>query len=140
MNQQKISKKHIGIILIILVIFIGFFLVIFGPEIFDSPTPTVSVTKINESGIPNGKIISLTDKDFEDFPQLAPVIRDNTKHGVPYANGTRINYIVKLSWNERERFLSSKFSALWINQTTGKNEVYYEYNGKYYEIGGVMIP
>jgi hypothetical protein len=127
MNRQKISKKHIGIILIILVIFIGFFLVIFGPEIFDSPTPGVTVTKINESGIPNGTIIPLTDKDFKDFPQLAPVIRDNTKHGVPYANGTRIDYIVKLSWDESTRFKYSGYA-------------YYEYNGKYYQFSAVAIP
>lgn len=127
MNQPKISKKHVGIILIILVIFIGFIIVIFGPEIFDSPTPGVTVTKINESGIPNGTIIPLTDKDFEEFPQLAPVIRDDTKHGVPYANDTRIDYIVKLSWDERTRFKYSSYA-------------YYEYNGKYYQFSAVAIP
>ncbi len=127
MNQQKISKKHIGIILIILVIFIGFILVIFGPEIFDSGTPRVTVTKINESGIPSGQIIHLSDDDFKEFPGLAPVIRDNTQQGVSYANGTRIDYTVKLSWDERTRFKYSSY-------------VSYEYNGKYYQFSAVAIP
>jgi hypothetical protein len=127
MNQPKISKKNIGLFLIILVIFIGFILVIFGPAIFDRGTPHVTVTKINESGKPSGNIIHLSDDDFKQFPSLAPVIRDNTQQGVTFANGTRVDYTVKLSWDERTRFKYSTY-------------VYYEYNGKYYQFSAVAIP
>ena len=103
---------------VILAIIIGFILVIFGPEIFDSPTPSVSLTKINESGIPKGKIVHLIDDDFKEFPQMAPVFRDNTQ-GVSYANSTRISYTVKLSWEEREKFMGSKFGQRVYNFTSG---------------------
>ena len=49
------EKKNIGIILLILVIVIG--IVIFGIPILTSPTPSISLTKINESIIPTGTII-----------------------------------------------------------------------------------
>ena len=58
------SEKNIGIILLILVIVIGIILVIFGIPILKSPTPSVSLTKINESIVPKGTIIHLSDKDL----------------------------------------------------------------------------
>jgi hypothetical protein len=121
------KKKIIGIILLILVI-IG--IVIFCIPLFTSPTPGVILTKINESGIPQGTIIHLSDKDFEEFPSLAPVIRDNTKRGIVYANGTRIEYIVKLSWEDKEKFISKYYPTGSVNYT-GKSE-YFEYKGNYY--------
>jgi hypothetical protein len=63
-DPTKILKKRISIVLVILAIIIGFILEIFGPEIVDSPTSSVSLTKINESGIPKGKIVHLIENDF----------------------------------------------------------------------------
>lgn len=140
MTLPKISKKQISIVLIILIIIIAFVLVIFGPEIFDNPTPGVDLTKINESGIPNGKIIHISDKDFEAFPQFAPIFRGTEQGLVVYANGTRIYYIVGLSFEEIPKFQGSIFGQTQINQTTGENEIFYEYNGFYYYFGPVAIP
>ena len=123
------EKKIIGIILLILVIVIG--IVIFGIPILKSPTPSITLTKINESRIPQGTITHLLDKDFEEFPMLAPVIRDNTKSGRVYANGTRIDYIVKLSWEDKEKFIG-KYPEATANRTTGESETFFEYKGKYY--------
>ena len=124
------EKKNIGIILLILVIVIG--IVIFCIPLFTSPTPGVILTKINESGIPQGMIIHLSDKDFKEFPSLAPVIRDNTKRGIVYANGTRIDYTIKLSWEDKDKFISKYFPMGSVNYTTGKSEAYFEYKGNYY--------
>ena len=53
-------------------------------------TPGVDLTKLNKSGIPNGKIIHISDKDFEAFPQFAPIFHGTKQGVVVYANGTRI--------------------------------------------------
>jgi|WetSurMetagenome_2_1015567.scaffolds.fasta_scaffold02244_2 hypothetical protein len=124
------KKKIVGIILLILVISIGIFYVIFNIPILKSPTSGVILTKINESGIPKGMIIHLSDKDFEEFPSLAPIIRDNTKRGIVYANGTRIDYSIKLSWEDKEKFISKYYPMESVNYT-GKSE-YFEYKGNYY--------
>ncbi len=65
--------------LIILAIIIGYVLVL-RPLLVDNPHPGVDLTKLNESGIPNGKIIHISDKDFEAFPQFAPIFH-GTKQG-----------------------------------------------------------
>jgi hypothetical protein len=132
------KKKIIGIILLILVIVIG--IVIFGIPLLTSPTPGVILTKINESGIPQGMIIHLSDKDFEEFPSLAPVIRDNTKQGIVYANGTRIVYTITLSWEDKEKFISKYFPKGSVNYTTGKSEAYFEYKGNYYSYTSPFQP
>ena len=125
-----LEKKNIGIILLILVIVIG--IVIFSIPLLTSPTPSISLTtKLNESGIPQGTITHLSEKDFEEFPMLAPVIRDNTKHGIVYANGTKIEYIVMLSLEDKERFIE-RYPKASGNHTTGESETYFEYKGKYY--------
>jgi hypothetical protein len=124
--SETLKRRWYVVILIIVVVFI---LVIFSIPIFTSPMPSVSLTKINESIVPTGTIIHLSDKDFEEFPSLAPVIRDNTQRGDTLADG--IHYGVKLSWEEREKFMS-KYPIPSINSTTGKIETYFEYKGKYY--------
>jgi hypothetical protein len=121
------------------VIVIGIILVIFGIPILKSPTPGVSLTKINEYIVPTGTIIHLSYKDFEEFPSLAPVIRDNVKCGIVYANGTRIDYIVKLSWEEREKFIS-KYPMPSVNHTTGGSETYFEYKEIYYSYTPPTLP
>jgi hypothetical protein len=140
MTPPKISRKQIGIVFIILVIIIAFVLVIFGPEIFDNPTPRVSLTKINESGIPSGKIIHISDKDFEAFPRFVPIFRGTKQGDVVYPNGTRIKYIVGLSFEEVPKFQGSIFGQYKMNYTTGENEIFYEYNGNYYYFSPVAIP
>ena len=37
------------------------------------------ITEINESGVPNGNIIHITEEDFKKFPKLASVFRDKTQ-------------------------------------------------------------
>jgi len=144
MPPEKASKQQvvigvIGIALIILVIIIGYVLVI-RPHLVDNPTPGVGLTKINESGIPHGKIIHISDKDFEAFSQFAPIFRGTQQGLVVYANGTRIYYIVGLSFEEIPKFQGSIFEQRYINQTTYENEIFYEYNGTYYYFGPVAIP
>jgi len=124
--------------LIILAIIIGYVLVL-RPHFVDNPTPGVDLTKINESGIPNGKIIHISDKDFEAFPQFAPIFRGTQQGLVVYANGTRIFYIVGLTYEEVPKFQGSILGQHKIN-STGENELFYEYNGSYYYFGGVAIP
>jgi hypothetical protein len=47
--------------------------------------------KVNEIDIPDGEIIHISDKEFEAFPQFAPIFH-GTEQGRVDANGTRINY------------------------------------------------
>lgn len=123
------EKKYTSIILIIMVIVIIFILVAFWPAIFDRPTPSVSLTKINESIVPIGTIYHLSDKDFEEFPTLAAVIRDNAQRGEIWPEG--IHYGIKLSWEDKEKF-NSKYPIQSTNYTTGESETFFEYKGKYY--------
>jgi len=144
MPPAKASKKQIGIAvigiaLIILAIIIGYVLVL-RPHLVDNPTTGVDLTKINEKGIPNGKIIHISDKDFEAFPQFAPIFHGTEQGDVVYANGTRITYGVSLSWEEIPKFQGSTLGQHKMNYTTGENELFYEYNGSYYYFGGVAIP
>ena len=144
MPPAKASKKQIGIAvigfaLIILAIIIGYALVL-RPHLVDNPTPGVDLTKINEKGIPNGKIIHISDKDFEAFPQFAPIFHGTEQGDVVSANGTRIYYIVGLSYEEVPKFQDSLLGQHKINRTTGENELFYEYNGTYYYFGGIAIP
>ena len=110
------------------------------PHLVDNPTPRVSLTKINESVIPSGKIIHISDKDFEVFPRFAPIFHGTEQGDVVYANGTRILYIVGLSYEEVPKFQGSIFGQYNMNYTTGESELFYEYNGCYYYFGGVAIP
>jgi hypothetical protein len=126
--------------LIILAISIGITLVIFGIPILKSPTPSISLIKINESGIPNGTFIHISDKDFEDFPKVAQLFHGTQQDPLVYANGTRIIYGISLSWEEVPKFQGSIFGQHKLNRTTGENELFYEYNGSYYYFGGIAIP
>ncbi|MCK9593410.1 MAG: hypothetical protein M0Q91_15500 [Methanoregula sp.] len=67
-------------------------------------------------------IISLSDKDFQMFPKLAPVIRDNTQ--IPLATGQNGNRIYRIKITDDER------SGL-IHQF-GYEARFFEYNGRYY--------
>lgn len=144
MPPAKASKKQvviavIGIALIILAIIMGYVLVI-RPHYVDNPTPGVYLTKINESGIPSGKIIHISDKDFEDFPKVAPSFHGTQRDPLVYANGTRIKYGVSLSFEEIPTFQGSIFGQYEMNYSTGNNDIFYEYNGSYYYFSPVAIP
>ena len=127
MTLPKISRNQIGFDLIVLMIIIAFTFVI---GCSDNSTPGVPLTKINESGIPNGEIIHLSDKDFEAFPQIAPIFHGTKQGDVVYANGTRITYGISLSFEEVPKFRSSIFGR----------GIFYEYNGSYYYFGNIAIP
>jgi hypothetical protein len=126
-------------ILIILAIIFGYVFVL-RPLLVDNQHPGVDMTKINESGIPNGTIIHISDKDFEAFPQFAPIFHGTKQGDVVHANGTRIFYVVGLSYEEVPKFQDSLLGQHKINRTTGENELFYEYNGSYYYFGGIAIP
>ena len=138
-SKQQVVIGVIGVAFIILAIIIGYVLVI-RPHLVDNPRPWVSLTKINESGIPSGKIIHISDEDFEAFPRFAPIFHGTEQDYVVYANGTRINYIVVLSYEEVPKLQGSILGQVKMNYTTGENEIFYEYNGSYYYFSPVAIP
>jgi hypothetical protein len=144
MPPTKASKKQvvigvIGVALIILAIIIGYVLVL-RPHLVDNPTPGVYQTKINESGIPSGTIIHVSDKDFEDFPKVTSSFHGTQQDPLVYANGTRIIYGISLSWEEIPKFQGSIFGQYKMNDSTGNNDIFYEYKGSYYYFGPVAIP
>jgi hypothetical protein len=121
----KLPKTLTVIIFIILVFFAGFIFLQMTSEIFNPPHPTMAITKFNESGVPDGEIIHLSDQDFTEFPYFAPVIRDNIQNeGVSFRNGTRIQYYVGLSYEERDKMWASKFLA--------PPKAFFNYKGIYY--------
>jgi hypothetical protein len=123
--DQKFPKELYVIILVILVIVFVWVFISATSEIFNPPGPSMLITKINESGIPDGEIIQLSEEDFKEFPFLAPIIRDNSQHEVSSnKNRTRINYYVELSWAEKDKILASKFFA--------RSNKFFEYRGNYY--------
>ncbi len=131
-NKMIVCNIHRFLQFLIVKVFyraIIFILVAFWPAIFDRPTPSVSLTKINESIVPTGTIYHLSDKDFEEFPTLAAVIRDNAQRGEIWPEG--IKYGIKTSWEDKEKFMSM-YPTWSMNHTTGKSETYFEYKGKYY--------
>jgi hypothetical protein len=102
--------------------------VTFNPELFNPPHPGMTVTKINESVIPDGPIVHVVDEDFNEYPSLARAIRENSQQGYSRQNGTRIDYYIGLSWQEYNKILGSKFF---------KNpEVYFfQYRDSYFKFG-----
>jgi hypothetical protein len=135
--SETLKRRWYVVVLIIVVVFI---LAIISIPIIISPHPGVDLTKkVNESGVPRGTIYHLSDEDFKEFPMLSPVIRDNTKRGIVYANGTRILYVVGLSWEEMYKF-NSKFKVYSTNYTTGESETYFEYKGQYYSFDPPAFP
>ena len=86
------------------------------------------ITEINESGVPNGNIIHITEEDFKKFPKLASVIRDKTQRIDQISNnGTWIHYKLFLTDDER-----AQFSSLYFPLNPDNLERFFEYNGKYY--------
>jgi hypothetical protein len=117
-------QKDILIIIVLIILFAVLF-VIFNPEIFNSQHARMSITKINENGIPKGPIVHMADEDFIEYPFLVPIIRDNSQQAYPRNDGTRIDYYLGLSKPEYCKMMGSKF---YKNPT----HYYFEYNGTFY--------
>ena len=87
---------------------------------------TIQLEESNDNVVHQGNfganIISLSDKDFQMCPKLAPVIRDNTQ--IPFATGQNGNRIYRIKITDDER------SGL-IHQF-GYEARFFEYNGRYY--------
>lgn len=132
MTLTDILKKRwyvfvviIGVIVLLLV-WSGYFSFI-GGESFSS----LSLYESNESLIPQGYTIALTEEDFKEFPQLASIIRDkNTKPTVIYKNGIRF-YHISFTSDEYSRFISH----YWSNWSRSEDRRIFEYKGEYYEYG-----
>jgi hypothetical protein len=89
---------------------------------------TLRVYELNGSNVPQGIIISLTEEDFKEFPQLASTIRDkNQKPTRIFDDGTRF-YMIPFTYIERHRFIG-RFRS---NFNGYENSRFFEYKGKYY--------
>ncbi len=84
----------------------------------------MSITKINESVIPDGPIVHVVDEDLDEYPSLARAICENSQQGYSRQNGTRIKYYIGLSWQEYNRILGSKFFS--------HHNTFFEFDGTYY--------
>ena len=127
-ESNNIWNTIVPILVILFIVFIAVLSYLLWSHT-DNPA-AVGLTEINQSIIPKGTIYHLSEKDFEEFPTLARVIRDNSQK--PDSNYTGRNYYsVKLSQEERTQFIS-KYPGGLMNQTTGESETYFEYKGKYY--------
>jgi hypothetical protein len=94
-------------------------------EMVNPPGPRMSITKINETGVPNGEIVHLTEADFAAYPFLAPIIRDHSRRGMSLKNGTLIDYSVALSRREFE-------NVRWWSGFFSQSPVYFEYQSNFY--------
>jgi hypothetical protein len=111
------------VIAVLVILFFGyiltFFLINFGGLIFGESDSTLYLWELNESNIPNGNIISLTDENFNELPKLASVIRDKKqKPEQILETGNRL-YTISLTMEERYIY-------------GGLAGSYLEYEGKYY--------
>jgi len=130
MTFNEILKKRWYVLIAFFVIV--FFLLnwfgvitIIGKESFS----TLHLYESNESVIPQGHTITLTEDDFKDFPQLASIIRDKkTNPTVIYKNGIRA-YHIPFSSKEYSLFLS----RYWSNSSGSEDRRIFEYKGKYFE-------
>jgi hypothetical protein len=123
-------KLLIAILGIVVIIFIAYSIWSYQVSVGWGTNSQIGITEINESGVPNGNIIPITEEDFKKFPKLASVMRDKTQKIDQISNnGTRINYKLFLSDDERVQFLS-----LYPN-TPGNFDNFFEYNGTYYYYG-----
>ena len=120
-------------ILAILIFLLNWFgvITILGKESFS----TLTLYESNESFVPQGNTISLTEEDFKEFPQLASIIRDKTtKPTVISMEGIR-SYDIPFTSDEYSLFLARYWSNVnrsEVDKPFPHNRIF-EYNGKYYE-------
>jgi hypothetical protein len=124
--QKNIWNIVVPIMVILLIVFIGGLSFWFWSYIEAERGYTLHIKELNDSVVHQGNfganIISLSDKDFQVFPKLAPVIRDNTQK--PFAideNGNRL-YRIAITEDERSELIHQ----------FGYNDRFFEYNGSYY--------
>jgi len=112
--------------LILLIVFIGGIFLFFWSYIEAETSYTIQLEQLNDNVARQGNfgagIISLSEKDFQMFPKLAPVIRDNTQN--PFTTDETGNRLYRIKITDAER------SEL-IRQY-GYNELFFEYNGSYF--------
>ncbi len=121
-KRWYISVAILGIVIFSLLWF-GF-ITINGKEGYS----TLVLTELNNSVIPQGIIISLTDEDFKEFPQIAMIVRDKNQKTVKISSdGTRF-YIIYFTEEERYKFIR----RYWGN-FKGEPYRFFDYNGKYYQ-------
>jgi len=97
---------------------------IIGQESFS----TLRLYELNESVVPQGNRITLTEEDFKVFPQLASIIRDEKQNPTRiFDDGTRL-YRVPFTSSEMNTFNS----RYWINSSREDKRIF-EYKGKYFE-------
>jgi hypothetical protein len=118
---NSLNKGWKIVIAILVILFFGyiltFFLINFGGLIFGESDSTLYLWELNESNVPQGKIITLTEEDLKLLPEMASVIRDkNKKPEQILENGNRL-YTISLTMEGRYKYGTSRF---------------FEYNGKYY--------
>ncbi|MDD1699580.1 MAG: hypothetical protein LUQ04_02175 [Methanoregula sp.] len=125
--KKNIWNTVVPIMLILLIVFIGGLSFWFWSYIEAERGYTLHLEELNESVVHQGNfgadIISLSDKDFQVIPKLAPIIRDNTQKSFTInEKGNRL-YLLKITDDERSEFIN-KFGCC------GKK--IFEYNGNYY--------
>ena len=124
--KKNIWNIIVPVMLILLIVFIGGLSFWFWSHMEAEGSYTIELEESNDSIVHQGNfganIISLSEKDFQMFPKLAPVIRDNTQ--IPFATGENGNRIYRIKITDDER------SGL-IHQF-GYNAIFFEYNGSYY--------
>ncbi len=132
MTISDTLKKRLGILIailgIIVLVFIAYSIWAHQVSVGWGTNSQIDIIEMNESVVPLGNIIHLTEEDFKKFPKLAPVIRDKTQRIRGVSNdGKRIIYTVFLTDDERVQFTSLYFPSNPDNLNR-----YFEYNGKYY--------
>jgi hypothetical protein len=125
---KKQWKVLIAILGIIVIAFIAYSIWAHQVSVGWGTNSQIDIIEINESGVPQGIIVHLTEEDFKKFPKLAPVIRDKTQRIRGVSNdGKRITYTVFLTDEEKVQITSLYFPS---NPDNLKR--FFEYNGKYY--------
>ena len=125
-NIWNIVVPVMVVILIVFIIGISFW---FWRDIGEGSGSYTSLTEINQNITPEGTIYHLSEKDFEEFPSLALVIRDNSQKPAEFEG--RKYYHVSLSEEERIKFIRN-YPGGSVGPVVDKGGSYFEYNGKFY--------
>ena len=112
----------VPILLILLIVFIGSIFLVFWSYTEAEGSYTIQLEQLNDNVAHQGNfganIISLSEKDFQAFPKLAPVIRDNTQN--PFTTDEKGNRLYRIKITDEER-------SYLIHQY-GYNKLFFEYN------------
>jgi len=126
-EPENIWNIVVPIMLIFFIVFTGGLLFWFWSYTEAEMSYTIQFAELNDCGVHNRNFsadsISLSDKDFQVFPKLAPIIRDNTQ--LPFATDENENRVYRIRITEDERSeLLHKFGCC--------DERIFEYRGRYY--------